>query len=168
MATDVVDDFETELVGTAEECVRTTADGVADAVADQVEPPAVGVPLPFEGASLPDDVTVSPDADALRAASTGVTPGGLAIADYGTVTVQSRAAGDELVGLYPERHVAVVAASDVVRDMPAAFERLAEQFAERTTTHVLETGPSTTADMGTLVEGVHGPTSVRVVVVEDR
>ncbi|MFW5973924.1 MAG: LUD domain-containing protein, partial [Natrialbaceae archaeon] len=61
-----------------------------------------------------------------------------------------------------------VAASDLAGSMKAAYERLAEEFATGRDTQVLATGPSATADMGTLVQGVHGPHEVHVVVLEDR
>lgn len=169
MPTSTVDEFEESVAGTGASCRRTTAETLPAAVDDVVEDPAVGVELPFEGVSLLETaVTLDPPVEELEAAATGVTPGGLGIANYGTVTVDSRAAGDELLSLYPRHHVAVVAASDVVADMPATFERLAASFDDGATGHVLTTGPSATADMGSLVEGVHGPERVDVVVLEDR
>jgi L-lactate dehydrogenase complex protein LldG len=49
-----------------------------------------------------------------------------AVADYGSVVLRPGASGTEPVSLYPERHVAVLAESDLVTDMPAAFDRLAQ------------------------------------------
>jgi L-lactate dehydrogenase complex protein LldG len=97
-----------------------------------------------------------------------VTPAAFAVAEYGSLAIRSRPDGDEPVSLYPERHVAVVAASDVLPDMDAAFERLAASFGRGEDSVVFATGPSATGDMGALVEGVHGPREVHVVVVEDR
>lgn len=169
MGTDSIDEFEASVGRTADSCRRATAGTLEEALAEVVTEPAVGVPLPFEGVSLEGTpVTVDPSVDELEAAATGVTPAGMGIANYGTVTVASRAAGDELVGLYPRRHVAVVAASDVVADMTDAFERLEAAFEAGATGRVLATGASATADMGTLVEGVHGPETVHVVLLEDR
>ena len=170
MGTQTVERFEESLQGVADSCRRVAPSGVQDALAEVVIEPAVGVPLgpTFDelDVTLPESVVVDPSVAELDAAATGVTPAGLGIANYGTVTVQSRADGDELVSLYPKRHVSVLSADDVVPDMPAAFERLEEAFDAGTTTHVLETGPSATADMGSLVQGVHGPEQVHVVVVE--
>jgi len=167
MSTDHVGTFETSLSGLADSCHRVPPEAFADALEAVVEAPAVGAPLPFEAVSL-DDAPVTTDFDAadLQAAETGVTPAGLGIADYGTVTMHSTAAGDELVGLYSDRHVAVVHADDVVPDMAAAFERLGTEFDDGRRTQVLATGPSATADMGGLIQGVHGPKEVHVVVVE--
>jgi L-lactate dehydrogenase complex protein LldG len=62
--------------------------------------------------------------------------------------------------------VAVVRATDVVPDMAAGFDRLAGAFAAGATDAVLVTGPSATADMGALVQGVHGPAEMHVVIVD--
>jgi L-lactate dehydrogenase complex protein LldG len=172
MSTDHVSTFETSLQGTAT-AYATNALDFAATLAEAIERPAVGTALPFEGVSLADtDVELDPSPSDVRAATTGVTPAALGIADYGTVTLPSRPAADEVVSCYCERHVAVVAGSDVVADMPAAYEQLDESLGEPPgpgeDTQVLATGPSATADMGSLVEGVHGPHECAVVVLEDR
>jgi len=89
------------------------------------------------------------------------------IAGLGTVVVQSRRRGDEPVSLFPERHVVVLQASDLRRDLESAFEWLADEFDAGRDSLVFETGPSATGDMGALVQGVHGPSEVHVIVVED-
>jgi len=168
MSTEHLSAFESSLQGTATTHV-TEFGSFADTLADAITAPAVGTPLPFKGVSLSDtavDTDFTPSE--LREATTGVTPAGLGIADYGTVTLRSRADRDELVALYPERHVAVVAASDLVPDMASAYETLSEEFEVGVDTQILATGPSATADMGTLVQGVHGPKETHVVVLEDR
>lgn len=171
MSTDVIAAFEDSL-GESATADRTNAASFQEDLDDHVDPPAIGVPLPFEGVSLPAGVVPPESAEDLRTARTGVTPAGVGIAEYGTVTVQSRYHGDELVSLYPERHVAVVAASDVLPDAEAAFDRFDREFRDEEfaapQSQVLESGPSTTADMGGLVEGVHGPREVHVVILEDR
>jgi len=145
---------------------RTDAAGFAAALADSVTTPAVGTPLPFEGISYEGTpVDPEPTGADLAAAATGVTAGQLAVADYGSVILTETGAGEELLGLYPDRHVVVVAASDVVADMPAAFDTLEAPTAGSA---IIATGPSATADMGSLVTGVHGPREVAVLLVEDR
>jgi L-lactate dehydrogenase complex protein LldG len=157
MSTEPLSTFESSVPG---EVHRTTT-GEFDAVlAEAVDDPAVGTALPYEDVTLPDAVDTDPSPSTLESAA--------GIADYGTVTIPSGGGGEELVSLYTPRHVAVVAASDVVADMPAAYERLGENFAAGLDTQVLATGPSATADMGTLVQGVHGPSETHVVVLEDR
>lgn len=159
--------FAESLADTGVSCRRTTPGDVPDAVGDLVDPPAVGVPLPWDGISLTETpVATDWDATDLPAAATGVTPAGIGVASYGTVTVRSRPAGDELVSLYVDRHVAVLHAGDIVADMPAALDRIDDETLADAGSQVLATGPSATADMGGLIEGVHGPSAVDVVVVE--
>jgi L-lactate dehydrogenase complex protein LldG len=168
MGTENLSTFESSLAGTAT-VHATAADEFADTLTAAVEQPAVGTPLPLDGVSYEGTpVTTEPSPREVRDAETGVTPAGIGIADYGTVTLPSRETPDEVVALYPVTHVAVVAASGLVADMPSAYESLSEDFPAGTDTQILATGPSTTADMGALVEGVHGPQETTVVVVEDR
>ncbi|MXR51732.1 lactate utilization protein C [Halovenus sp. WSH3] len=148
---------------------ETTAEEFAETLESAIEKPAVGTPLPFEGVSLdesPVETEFSPEE--LQSAETGVTPARVGIGEYGTVTLPSDGAGSELVSLYTPRHVAVLAASAIEPDMKAAYERLSEEFAGGADSQVLATGPSATADMGTLIEGVHGPHEVHILVLEDR
>lgn len=165
--TGLVQQFEREATDAGCTVHRTATDEATGVLADRLDPPAVGTPLPFEGVALPDDVTTDPTPADLDAARTGVTPAGFGVADYGSVAVESTPAGEEPVSLWPERHVAVLAGSDVVADMTAGIERVgAAARAGRDV--VLATGPSATADMGELVVGAHGPREVGVVVLEDR
>ena len=167
MTTDTVGRFERALEGLEVGVERVPAVDATERIAAVLEAPAVGVPLPFDGVSQPESVTTAPTAGELEAARTGVTPATFGIAEYGTVAIESRAAGDEPISLYPNRHVAVVAASDVVPDLGAGFDRLEKHFADRKSI-VFATGRSATADMGDLVHGVHGPGTVSVIVLEDR
>jgi L-lactate dehydrogenase complex protein LldG len=148
---------------------RTDAAGAEDVLADVVQQPAVGVDLGIDGVSLSTlPVTLDPTADDVRAAATGVTRAALAIADYGSVVIRETGASEEPTSLFGETHVAVVAASDVVPDMPTAFEQFGAWTREGGADAVVATGPSATADMGALVKGAHGPRAVEIVVVEDR
>ena len=148
---------------------RTTAADAAATIDDAVTTPAVGTPLPYDGVSLGETaVERDPDLAAIDAARTGVTPAGIGIADYGTVTLPSTSDGAELCALYVDRHVAVLAESDLVDGMEPAYERIAGDAASGDATQILATGPSATADMGELIRGVHGPHETHVVVVTDR
>jgi L-lactate dehydrogenase complex protein LldG len=170
--TSLVQQFERE--GTDAGCgvhrTSTSAGEDCDAtavLADLLEPPAVGAPLPFEGVSLPASVVTDPTPSDLESAATGVTPASFGIADYGSIAIESTPAGEEPASLWPGHHVAVLAASEIVADMPAGIERAGE-IARAGSSVVLATGPSATADMGELVVGAHGPRNVSVVVLEDR
>ncbi|WP_254763680.1 LUD domain-containing protein [Natrinema marinum] len=168
MTADTVGRFERALEGLEVGLERVSAADARERIETIAQEPAVGAPLPFEGVSLPESVTTEPTSAELEAARTGVTPVGFAIAEYGTVAVESTATGAEPISLYPERHVAVVAESDVVPNISAGFDRLAEGFADGRDSVVFATGRSATADMGDLVHGVHGPGDVHVIVLEDR
>lgn len=161
--------FEKSLASRSVGRTRTTSGGFTDALDGILDRPAVGTPLPYDGVSLDGTaVQTDPTPAQLTAARTGVTPVGGAIAEYGTVLVDSRPEGDELVGLYPERHVAALRESDLVPDVSAAIARLEESFAAGLDSMVLATGASATADMGETIQGVHGPKDVHVVVLTDR
>jgi L-lactate dehydrogenase complex protein LldG len=168
MGTDHASAFETALAGTTT-LHRTSAAEFAVTLEGAITAPAVGTELPFDGVSLADTpVDTDPSPADIEAATTGVTPAGLGVADYGTVTLPSSSDPLEVVSLYCTRHVAVLAASDLVADMPSAYERLRDEFAAGTDTQILATGTSSTADMGQLIQGVHGPHETHVVLLEDR
>jgi L-lactate dehydrogenase complex protein LldG len=146
---------------------RTGRDGFPAALSAAVEPPAVGVELPFDGVSLTDadaPIDVEPTARAAAEATCGVTAAEFAIADYGSVVLRSTTDGVEPVSLYGDHHVAVVREDDVLPDMNAAFDRLGDLLRDGESA-VLATGPSATADMGELVQGAHGPKSVHVILI---
>ena len=160
--------FESELEGVST-VHRTAAGDFAETLSDATREPAVGTALPVEDISLADTpVETDPSPAAIEAAETGVTPAGLGVANYGTVTLPASEEPREIISLYCTRHVAVLAESDIVADMPAAYDRLAGEFQAGTDTQILATGPSSTADMGELLEGVHGPHETHLVVVTDR
>lgn len=167
MQTGLLDAFEAAAGEARASVTRTTAADADEVLAATVEDPAVGSALPFEGVSLPDGVVTDPRPSEITGAATGVTAAGLGVAAYGSVVVESTAAGEEHFSLFPERHVAVLAAGDVVADLPAAVEHVAGLAAEGQDA-VLVTGPSATADMGDLVVGAHGPRELQVVLLEDR
>ena len=146
----------------------TEQSALSSTLSEAVAPPAVGVPIPFAPGALEEaGITENPTPSEVATAETGVTPARFAIAEYGTVALASTLDGTEPVSLYPPKHVAVVAESDVYPDMAAAFERLTREFADGTDSIVFATGASATADMGALVEGVHGPREVHVIIVTD-
>jgi L-lactate dehydrogenase complex protein LldG len=148
---------------------RTTVTEFDRTLADCVEEPAMGVPLPFEGVSLADHpVALDPSPAALDAAATGVTPVGPAVAEYGSVVIPSDEHGAEAISLYPETHVAVLAASDIYTTISTALAEVSEEIAEGLTSAVFATGPSATADMGAPVYGVHGPAELKILILEDQ
>ncbi|MDS0300622.1 LUD domain-containing protein [Halogeometricum sp. S1BR25-6] len=142
-------------------------------VEEVVRPHAVGVDLTetFDDPALSleeTSVEVDPAPATLREAKTGVTGATLGIADYGSVVLTATDRASELASLFVERHVAVIRAEDVEADMASAVDALGIQLRETGGSAVIATGPSSTADMGALVKGAHGPREVHVVVVEEK
>lgn len=162
----VVETFEASLDRVEVTWTETTPAEFESALDTVVEPPAVGAPLPFESVSLPATVDAEPSPRDLEDAATGVTAAAYAVADYGSVVLESTPDGVEPASLFPERHVAVVRAADVLPDMEATFDRLGDVLRDGGSA-VLATGPSATADMGDLVLGAHGPESVHVLILTD-
>lgn len=151
---------------------RTAAAELPSLLPELIEPPAVGAPLPHEGVSLDAagvDIDRDPSLDDLRAARTGVTGAAIGIADYGSVVLRTDEASlMEAASLFVDRHVAVLAESDIRPDMTAALADLGPAFRDETADAIVATGPSATADMGALVRGAHGPKTVHVVLLTDR
>ncbi len=145
---------------------RSTPDTFASTLRELVSKPVVGTTLPFAAVSLPDWIDSDPSPATLQAATTSVTGASLGIADYGSVVLPSTADGSEQVSLFADLHIAVLRASDIVSDMPTAIDRLGPQFRDGDSA-IIATGPSATADMGSLVRGAHGPKDVHVVLLED-
>lgn len=151
--------------------VRETTDAEVGSVLESaIDEPAVGVPLgnvPVDLAALDVAVTLDPTPTEIDEAATGITEATLGIAEYGSVVVRGGPDGEEPISLYPDRHIALVRAADIVPDMESAVAEIAASIRDGHRSHVIATGPSATADMGALVEGAHGPKSVTVVVVSE-
>lgn len=169
MNTSPTDEFETSLRAVDVTTTRTSVDEFSSALTSTLTEPAVGVELPFEGVSLADaPVSVDPTPEQLRAARTGITAGEFGITEYGSVVLRCTGDGAEYLALYPDRHVVVLAASDIVGDMPAGIDTVADPMRDESADFIIATGPSATADMGSVVQGVHGPSEVHAIILEDR
>lgn len=94
-----------------------------------------------------------------------VTTAAVAIAETGTIALVSGAGtGRRALSLVPDVHVCVVRTDQVVATVPEAFDRLADQ---RTQPITLVSGGSATSDIELVrVEGVHGPRTLEVVLVD--
>jgi len=117
---------------------------------------------------LPVDV---PDATAYREACAtaefGITSADYALADTGTLVMLSGADESRLVSLLPPKHIAVVPVSRLIDSLDQLLQRLPRPAAQ-TSSMVLITGPSRTADIEQiLVRGVHGPGEITVILVAD-
>jgi L-lactate dehydrogenase complex protein LldG len=108
----------------------------------------------------------------------GISRATVGVAEHGTIVMTSgdaagaRGRGTErqrLVSLLPETHVALLAASDIVRTWDQALEGVGSERDRLPPTVTFATGPSRTADIELeLVLGVHGPRNQHVIVLEHR
>lgn len=159
------DQFASRAADFGADVTRVPAAEATRAIEAAVEPPAVGAPLPWDDVSLPAGIETAPTPADLDESVTGVTAASLGIADYGSIVLRATPEGVEPVSLFPDHHVAVLRETDLVPDMPAAFEWLGEALRGTRDSAVLATGPSATADMGELVRGAHGPKTVDIIVL---
>jgi L-lactate utilization protein LutC len=95
----------------------------------------------------------------------GITSADYALSDTGTLVMLASPAEARLVSLLPPAHLAVVPAERILTGLDELFTILPNPAAQ-TSSMVLITGPSRTADIEQiLVRGVHGPGQVTVVIV---
>ncbi|OMI34160.1 LutC/YkgG family protein [Streptomyces sparsogenes] len=132
-----------------------------------VVPP--GLPAEWLSATDPEEVARIPDTPELTphdldAVSSVVTGCAVAVAETGTVVLDAGPdQGRRRITLVPDHHICVIKVPEqVVDSVPQALERLAP---ERPLTWI--SGPSATSDIELdRVEGVHGPRTLEVVLVE--
>jgi L-lactate utilization protein LutC len=120
-------------------------------------------------ASLPGVRSGIRDVDELRdlceKADFGITSADYALGDTGTLVMIASPAEARLVSLLPPAHIAVVPAERMLTGLDELFT-LVPLPADATSSMVLITGPSRTADIEQiLVRGVHGPGQISVIVV---
>jgi L-lactate dehydrogenase complex protein LldG len=95
----------------------------------------------------------------------GITSADYALADTGTLVMIASPQEARMISLLPPAHIAVVPRARLLTGLDELFSILPTP-AETTSSMVLITGPSRTADIEQiLVRGVHGPGKLTVVVV---
>ena len=106
----------------------------------------------------------------LTDAHVGITGCEALIARLGSVMVSTGQMAGRQIFVYPEIHIVIAHASQLVPDIKEALARLRKKYNSRIPSMVtLITGPSRTADIEkTLVMGAHGPKELYVFLLEDR
>ncbi len=169
----ILDELVDRLADYRARVTRTPSRDLPAAIADAcaaygIERLVVPADCPAEWA--PSGVTVLRDTGALSYSaldeSDGVLTGcALAIAQTGTIVLDSGVCqGRRALSLVPDRHLCVVRAEQVVGIVPEAIARLAGT-PMRPLTFI--SGPSATSDIElSRVEGVHGPRTLHVFLVD--
>ena len=111
-----------------------------------------------------DKVTVDPVVADLFGYDVGISTAQRAIAETGTLMLDSEAERHRLVSLVPPVHIAIVEAANICLTLGEALAA-AGQGDELSPTITFITGPSRTADIElTLAIGVHGPQELYVII----
>ena len=115
-----------------------------------------------------DEVAVNPSVAELFGYDVGISTAQAAIAETGTLVLESEAERHRLVSLVPPVHIAIIDAADICLTLGEALAA-AGQGTQLSPTITFVTGPSRTADIEmTLAIGVHGPQELFVIVNEGR
>jgi L-lactate dehydrogenase complex protein LldG len=105
--------------------------------------------------------------EACATADVGITSADYALAATGTFVMFASPREARLISLLPPVHIAVVPRSRILANLDELLSILPKP-AEQTSSMVLITGPSRTADIEQiLVRGVHGPGEIHAVIVEE-
>lgn len=97
----------------------------------------------------------------------GVTGAQWAIAETGTLALESDLERHRLASLVPPVHVAIVEAERIRQTLGEVLQALDQQGQQLSRTVTFITGPSRTSDIElTLAIGVHGPAELHVIVLE--
>jgi L-lactate dehydrogenase complex protein LldG len=111
-----------------------------------------------------EELGIAPNASAIFGYDVGITTAQAAIAETGTLVLDSTRERNRLVSLVPPVHIAVVAASTIYATLSETLALL-QKTGEVSPAVTFVTGPSRTADIElTLAIGVHGPQELYVII----
>lgn len=112
-------------------------------------------------------ITPGYDRNALEACDAGLTECECLVAQTGSVCVSALSSGGRTLSVLPPHHIVVARRRQLVPDLSAAFELLAEKYApDYPSFMTFISGPSRTGDIERiLVLGAHGPKKLTVLLV---
>mgnify|MGYP000353098205 CR=1 FL=1 len=98
----------------------------------------------------------------------GLTQADYAVAETGTLVLDSSKEDFRLATMIPEIHVVLLYSSHIVSDFPQIKNYLQQRFSSTANYTAFITGPSRTADIErVLTLGVHGPLEQHIIIVND-
>ena len=113
-----------------------------------------------------DELGIAPDAHDIFRFDVGISTAQAAIAETGTLVLDSTYERHRLVSLVPPVHIAIIGASSICETLSEALALL-QKDKEISPAVTFITGPSRTADIElTLAIGVHGPQELYVIINE--
>ena len=176
----LVDTFQKVLEGIGGHCVvvadeseaaealkRIISDGAASLPINRIAlSDAPGIEKLVREARLTQEIVVNPAAAELFQFDAGITMAQAAIAETGTLVLESSRERHRLVSLVPPTHIAIVNAEDLCATLNDALKLVrGHTAAEMSPAITFITGPSRTADIElTLTIGVHGPKELYVII----
>ena len=115
-----------------------------------------------------EELQICPPVSELFSYDVGVTMAQAAIAETGTLVLESEKERHRLVSLLPPVHVAIIRSDDICLTIGDALKQLRGDEKEKMSRAItFITGPSRTADIElTLTVGVHGPKELYVIIVD--
>jgi L-lactate dehydrogenase complex protein LldG len=152
----------------ANDLAQTLAAALTDRAAQTIAAPSgldsswtanISADLLTDGAAAGDQLSVSQ----LEAVDGVITSCAVAIAETGTLILDGASGqGRRILTLIPDYHLCVVFPEQIVADVPQALARL-----DGTRPLTMISGPSATSDIElNRVEGVHGPRTLEVIIVQ--
>lgn len=114
----------------------------------------------------PPDGETEAFAEAVTRADVGLLCADRGLASHGTVAVRLTSSREGAVSLMPPVTITVLDARNLHRESRGLFGGFESELRTQSASWVLVAGPSTTADLGSLVQGVHGPSRSHVIVME--
>jgi len=114
---------------------------------------------------LPQVLTDPSDSE-LESSDAGLTEAFAGVARTGTVCIDVTRDLAGAVSLFPPVHVAVLTSDTIVPRPRDLFEGERAKEVPSRSNVTLISGPSATADMGPLVQGVHGPGTLHVILID--